>query len=189
MYFSYRKNNGILKFLYKRLGNNYYSNLVLSASCNYYNDLKYVFDFNESTFWITENNAPDGNYLEFCLPNYSIKITGYEITAPIVIDTGTPFKWGFSAGNTSANEVTEEYKMAQGETHYVKYEKPDKYKCFRYINRGFFTANEGIGSGYRSRVSQIEIFGYLYGIDLISIYISRQKVNMNYFLIVFIIMA
>ena len=161
--FPYESQNGILRYIQKKAGSKYFTNVNISTDYAIATEAKLAFDFNDKTYWITNNNAHNGNYLLFCLSNHTVKITGYEITASTYNASGTPFKWGFSAGNNTNNEKIEEYKMNPGEKHYVPYSKEGFFNCFRYINRGYISLDKenNVGPGYRSRVAQIEIFGYL----------------------------
>ena len=189
MYFINKTHYGILRYLHRTLGSRYFQNINISTDQNYFKDPKTVFDFNDYTYWIADNYVPDGNYLSFCLPRYLVKITGYEITAGIYADNGTPYRWGFSAGNSTENEVIEEYNMKQGETHYVKYEKEGYYSCFRYINRGFIEKKDGVIQGYRSRVAHIELFGYLYIDECKLSYIKHRTFNINIFTFILITLS
>lgn len=163
MYFAYRKGSGIMHYLYKRYKGNISLYLKTKASYETSISIENVFDFNDDTYWITNNYAPDGNYLEFCFPHHMVKITDYEIKAGVYTNNGSPFKWGFSADSSNEKEVITTHTLAQGETYHVRYAQNESYNCFRYINRGYISAKEGVFEGYRSRIAHIEIYGHLYG--------------------------
>ena len=189
MLFPNKSQNGILRYLKRTLGSRYFDEISTFANNSHHGDLKDVFDFDDTTYWIVNNDAPDGNYLSFCLKNHVVQITGYEVKAGTYNENGTPYRWGFSAGNNTDNEEIEEYKMKQGETHYVPYSKEGFFNCFRYINRGLINYEGGVGPGYRSRVSQIELFGYLY-LDKCRISCIKQHgVNMKLSFIISLVIS
>ena len=161
MYFPYNYNKGILRYLYKNHQQNYGRYLTYSTSCAVREGfpISNAFDFNNKTYWLPDDKAPLGNYFEFCFPHHAVKVTGYEIFVPNVRVDGSPHHWGFQAGNDSKNENECNITVAPGASQYVEYSIDGVFQCFRYINRGWAE----VGEGYRSRISQIEIYGHLYG--------------------------
>ena len=161
MYFPYKYRKGILRYIYKNHRRNYGEYVKYNTSFPVREGwpISNAFDFNDSSYWITDDNAPNNNYFEFCLPHHVVKITGYEIFVPNISVDGSPHLWGFQAGNDSINENISNITVAPGASQYVDYYIDDFFQCFRYINKGWMNR----GTGYRSRISQIEIYGYLYG--------------------------
>lgn len=164
MYFAFKEHHGILRYLYRKYRGKYFDYVNISASNPEREGYPpiYAIDFNESSFWITDNHAPIDNYIEVCLKHHVVNITGYEFDVPNISVDGSPSYWGFQAGNSSSNENDTQIDVAPGGYQYVEYSYDGFYQCFRYINKGHMT----IGDGYRSRISQIDIFGYLYSHNL-----------------------
>ena len=167
MNFPLEKENGIFSYLYKKFNGKIDSYITTSVSFPFLNGYppSTLFDSNRNSYWIVENNAPENNFLTFCFKNLDVKITGYRITTPSVnYNDAWPKKWGFiamySPDDSNDNETIVELKTPI--QHYDSYKtnySRSVHKCFRYINHEF----SELGYGYRSRISEIELYGILYG--------------------------
>ena len=85
MEFPYEKGKGILSYLYRKNGGNIDLYLNYDESFPSVEDtpVKTLFDDDLATYWIVGNEAPFDNYIYFCLKNYIVKITHYELYTPI----------------------------------------------------------------------------------------------------------
>ena len=167
MNFPLEKENGIFSYLNKKSNGNIDSYVTATVSCSPFDGYppENLFDSDKNSYWIVENRAPEGNYLTFCLKNLHVKISGYQISTPRTSHTDAwPKKWGF-LGLFSPNDSNEEEVIVELETSLqssqslkMNYSR-SVHQCFRYINHQY----TDYGSGWRSRLSEIEIYGILYG--------------------------
>ena len=173
MNFPFEKENGIFSYLYKKYNGNIDSYITTSVSFPFYDGYppSNLFDLNNDSFWISGDYAEENNSLTFCLKNYDVKISGYRITTPNIIRyDGWPKDWGFLA-LYSPDDSNDEEVIVNLETaiqHYQSYKtnySRGVHKCFRYINHHY----SELGWGYRSRISEFEIYGVLYGFSCLTI--------------------
>ena len=163
MEFPYSKGNGILGYLYKKYKGNIdqYLNYSADFRSETGNEPRNAFDQNLSTYWMVYNYPPDNNSLTFCLKNYYVKITNYEIWAPdFRSDFGFPTVWGFLGANNIYDDV-DNNQIDQDRMVRLSYFSTDYtrgvHQCFKYVNR--YWISQG---GMRSMVGDIDIFGTLY---------------------------
>lgn len=162
MEFPYKKQNGVLRYLYS-IDHQYFNNTVL-FSYEYSNFHKlYIpsnaFDFGTNNYWADTNNAQTGqtNFISFCFTNHKVKLTGYEIKT--ASGETRPYVWSFSGSNDGKvwhNIKEVKHSMGKEELYYTKW-SGGTYRCFRYDS-----ILNTVGNSIYSDVQQIEIFGTLH---------------------------
>ena len=154
-YSSTNKLHGILRFFFDK-GTEIYENVLkyhgTSVSQQYY--VKYAFNFDNDKYWIGRTDENDFTNLTFCLNNYYVKISGFEISTSNGGAT-LPKKFAFSSSmnnETYSNLKDYEYSFRKADIHYFPYNNKVS-NCFKLI------CIESIDGYSVFDVNNIEIYG------------------------------
>ena len=156
-YFPYQKLDGILHFLHRgnKDDNSY---LITNSDSNHGSSTSQdkAFDFDKSTYW-TSGDTSGPAWIYFCLLNYYVKITEFEIQTSSGECRPSKFQFGFLGQN--GNYVFKDFQInaGLGVVLHEQYQAPIFSKCFKYVS----TETTCSSLGKRTDVVQFEIFGSL----------------------------
>ena len=153
--------NGILHSLYTKDKEKYKNELTITSSfLGTYSYGENAFDFNKSTYWTAAEIENEKPLLTFCLKNYRIKLTGFELQTTAGSCRPKTVKFGESNDNRTFNFQTYEVNMARNAIVYNNFSSNSFSRCFQYIGLEN-SANCDLPKGSRTDLSQIELYGII----------------------------
>ena len=163
-------NQGVLKYLWNRYNQYYYSYVNVTATSHSDSFFpKNAVDFDSSSYWFTNENDDNDPHLIFCLNNYKFRLTGYEITTTNLWCRPHHWKIIVSQNNNlwientdTINEQSLEKQLEGGKPHYYEFETNGIYQCVQIKHITDVLPNSGCKLGFD--LVQIELFGEIFSI-------------------------
>ena len=142
-----------------------YQNQFTIAQDSFHGSLygKYAFDLNASTFWTSSDTCDPNPWVSICFKHYRVKLTGFEIQTSYGTCRPKTISFGEFTNNLTFNSQTYEVNMTQGSIIYRNFSGSSFSRCFKYI--GNENSQDCSPSGYRTDITQIELYGFLVSIS------------------------
>ena len=171
--FKFKSKNGVLKYLYKKNPNEYWNEVIVSASEGKpINPPRYAIDMNDSTYFVPVDEPTKNNFFSICFKSHFLYLTRYQIeTTGTQFSTCLPNGWTFSASNDESNweyseNVQKQYELAG--IHDFSWKGKGFYRCFQITNSISSQCNK-----YRFDMVSLELFGYLIGENPKSLFLTH----------------